>query len=210
LQGALHKALALAPKTGPLHNALAAALGDSKQAGTALHQALAQAGVHAEPLKGLLQAGAGSPGAALGASHAGLASQGLSANLGGAGAGGLSGLAGGAGGHVSTGAFTGPPGAAGTAGSSGSSNGTSAVPFFPPMMGGGMGGMGQGQQNQERERTTWLAEDEEVWGTEPDLAPSVLGRDFTDDEADGYDDFDELDTPQGPGERHDPSRIRGR
>ncbi|WP_329260176.1 hypothetical protein OG417_23920 [Actinoallomurus sp. NBC_01490] len=56
----------------------------------------------------------------------------------------------------------------------------SGIPMYPPGMGmgmgmGGMGGMGGGQ-NGERERTTWVAEDEEVWGTEPDLAPAVLGR----------------------------------
>ena len=69
------------------------------------------------------------------------------------------------------------------------------------------GGIGQ-QQNQERERTTWLAEDEDVWGTDPQIGPAVLGRDFlTDDEdIDGYDDFDE----PAPQPRRDPSRIRAR
>ncbi|HEY3506079.1 MAG TPA: hypothetical protein VGN37_25240 [Actinocatenispora sp.] len=52
------------------------------------------------------------------------------------------------------------------------------VPLYPPMAGGmgGMGGMGGGQQNQDRQRTTWLSEDEKVWGTDPDIAPAVLGR----------------------------------
>ncbi|MCB5909024.1 WXG100 family type VII secretion target [Streptomyces pinistramenti] len=49
----------------------------------------------------------------------------------------------------------------------------SGVPLFPPMAN-GMGG--KGQENQERERTTWLAEDASVWGTDPELAPTVLGR----------------------------------
>ncbi len=49
---------------------------------------------------------------------------------------------------------------------------------FMPMGGGGMGGMGGpgAGGDKERERTTWLVEDEEVWGTDPDLAPSVIGR----------------------------------
>ncbi len=49
---------------------------------------------------------------------------------------------------------------------------------FMPMGGGGMGGMGGpgAGGDKERERTTWLVEDEEVWGTDPDMAPSVIGR----------------------------------
>ena len=47
------------------------------------------------------------------------------------------------------------------------------MPFMPPM--GGTGA--QSNQDKERERTTWLAEDEEVWGTDPDVAPAVVGRD---------------------------------
>ncbi|MGW3652425.1 hypothetical protein [Streptomyces sp. NPDC000878] len=51
-------------------------------------------------------------------------------------------------------------------------------PMMPPMMGGmgGMGAGGGGERNQERERTTWLAEDTAVWGTDPELAPTVVGR----------------------------------
>ncbi|MEV0134999.1 hypothetical protein AB0H83_41930 [Dactylosporangium sp. NPDC050688] len=63
-------------------------------------------------------------------------------------------------------------------GVAGSGNGMGGMPFIPPM--GGMGGMGQGGQSKERERTTWLAEDEEVWGTDPDCMPAVVGRDDTD------------------------------
>ncbi|WP_414945466.1 hypothetical protein [Amycolatopsis sp. cmx-11-32] len=47
------------------------------------------------------------------------------------------------------------------------------VPFYPPMAG-GPGGAGQGKS--ERDRTTWLAEDEKTWGTDPAVAPAVLGR----------------------------------
>ncbi|MFC4868998.1 hypothetical protein [Streptomonospora arabica] len=47
-------------------------------------------------------------------------------------------------------------------------------PMMPPM--GGMGGMGGGQNNRERERTTWLSEDERVWGTAANRNSTVLGR----------------------------------
>ncbi|WP_157751929.1 hypothetical protein [Actinoplanes derwentensis] len=39
----------------------------------------------------------------------------------------------------------------------------------------GMGGAG-GQGEQERERSTWLVEDEKVWGADPNLPPDVIGR----------------------------------
>ena len=54
--------------------------------------------------------------------------------------------------------------------------------------------MGGGQQQQERERSTWLAEDEGVWGTDPEVGPAVIGRDFLakdDEDFDEVDDFDE-------------------
>ncbi|MEV0533946.1 hypothetical protein [Kitasatospora sp. NPDC050463] len=50
---------------------------------------------------------------------------------------------------------------------------------MPPMMppGGGMGGAGQGGPNdKDRRRTTWLAEDEETWGTETGAVHGVIGR----------------------------------
>ncbi|MFD7592096.1 hypothetical protein ACFV6D_03570 [Kitasatospora sp. NPDC059812] len=46
------------------------------------------------------------------------------------------------------------------------------MPMVPPM-GGGMGG-GQGEKG--RQRTTWLAEDEEVWGTDTGAVSGVIGR----------------------------------
>jgi len=52
-------------------------------------------------------------------------------------------------------------------------NGMGGVPFYPPMAGGM--GAGQEQNKGERDRATWLAEDEETWGTDPKLPPSVLG-----------------------------------
>ncbi|WP_051713693.1 AAWKG family protein [Streptomyces sp. NRRL WC-3626] len=54
---------------------------------------------------------------------------------------------------------------------------SSSTPFMPPM--GGMGGAGEGRPQTEsgdRERTTWLAEDEDVWGTDEGGAPQALGR----------------------------------
>ncbi|MFD9123291.1 hypothetical protein [Kitasatospora sp. NPDC059571] len=62
---------------------------------------------------------------------------------------------------------------AGAAGPAGPAGG--GMPYMPPM-----GGMGQGQRPGgagERERTTWLLEDEDVWGaTERDAADGVIGR----------------------------------
>ena len=74
------------------------------------------------------------------------------------------------------GAFGAAGGAAGAAGGA-AAGGAGGSPMMPPM-GGGMGGMGGGGNNKEneRERTTWLAEEEEIWGTDPDVAPAVVGR----------------------------------
>ncbi|NBM20623.1 AAWKG family protein [Streptomyces sp. GC420] len=50
------------------------------------------------------------------------------------------------------------------------------MPFLPPM-GGGMGGAGgQSTQSDERERATWVSEDEEVWGTDEGGIAGVIGR----------------------------------
>lgn len=72
----------------------------------------------------------------------------------------------------------GGPGAVGNTGLPGGSNAASqagggGMPFMPGMMGGpGMGG----NQDRERQRNTWLKEDEKVWGTDPECAPAVIGR----------------------------------
>jgi hypothetical protein len=65
--------------------------------------------------------------------------------------------------------------------------------------GGGMMGGQNGSQSQERERSTWLAEDEDVWGTGPAVGPHVIGReDSTADEVpEDYDDFTERPKPPG-------------
>ena len=209
LQAELHRALGQAPKTGPLHTDLQNALTDSQKMGSELHQALAARGIAAEPGASVL---AGGPTALTGglaglgstplisstATPAGLAqlggagglgAGGLSGGVGGSGLAGTSGLASGvaSGLPASSGRFV-PPVAgaapAAAAGAAGGGTAASGFPMYTPMAGGmgGMGGMGAGGQPQDRERTTWLAEDEDVWGTEPDVAPHVLGRDVVDDD----------------------------
>ncbi|WP_031069278.1 hypothetical protein [Streptomyces sp. NRRL WC-3742] len=54
-----------------------------------------------------------------------------------------------------------------------STTGGSGAPMMPPPGGAG-GGAGQGEK--ERQRTTWLAEDEEVWGTDSGAVTGVIGR----------------------------------
>ncbi|MFI0977475.1 AAWKG family protein [Streptomyces sp. NPDC021093] len=54
-----------------------------------------------------------------------------------------------------------------------SSNG--GMPMMPPM-GGGMGGGGANTQSDERERSTWVSEDEETWGTDEGGVSAVIGR----------------------------------
>ncbi|MFI0444812.1 hypothetical protein [Actinomadura sp. 6N118] len=51
-------------------------------------------------------------------------------------------------------------------------------PMYPPPMGGmgGMGGGGGAGGEQNRDRTTWLTEEEEVWGAESEVGAGVLGR----------------------------------
>jgi hypothetical protein len=217
LQSDLRSALGQVPAHGMLHNELAAALAGSKNVSSQIHQAMAQAGIGSESPPGTLSAGVGNPAATLTGPYSALGKQGLTATLGGDGGGGASGLSaalgGGIGaagglslhGHGGASAVASAPGlgggasGAGASGSFGSSSavgpatssgsGSSGVPFFPPMA--GSGGMGMGNQQQERERTTWLAEDEDVWGTEPQVGPAVLGRDFFSADDDADDEFDE-------------------
>ncbi|GAA1988675.1 hypothetical protein [Kitasatospora viridis] len=47
---------------------------------------------------------------------------------------------------------------------------------MPPMMPGGGAGAGGAAGGQERQRTTWLAEDEDVWGTDTGAVDGVIGR----------------------------------
>jgi hypothetical protein len=48
---------------------------------------------------------------------------------------------------------------------------------------GGFGGGGAGEKPQERERQTWLSEDEAVWGTAVGAGLGVIGRPEDDDDA---------------------------
>ncbi|WP_371493765.1 hypothetical protein OG871_01850 [Kitasatospora sp. NBC_00374] len=54
-----------------------------------------------------------------------------------------------------------------------STTGGAGAPMVPPMGGAGAAG---GQGEKERQRTTWLAEDEEVWGTDAGGVTGVIGR----------------------------------
>jgi hypothetical protein len=100
--------------------------------------------------------------------------------------GGLGGAGGGAGagaGGLGT-VGAGGPGTPGGNGLDGVNGGTNAagqagggMPMMPYMPGmGGAPGMGGGTQNRDRQRNTWLKEDEKVWGTDPDCGPAVIGR----------------------------------
>lgn len=94
----------------------------------------------------------------------------------GAGAGGPAGSAGGG-----LAGLAGSAGAGGPGGVAGAGAGA-GMPFMPmPMPMSGMGGGGAGQGEREREKTVWLAEDESVWGTDPECAPSVVGADEGDE-----------------------------
>jgi hypothetical protein len=59
---------------------------------------------------------------------------------------------------------------------------TSGMPMYPPPMG-GMGG-NRPNNDEERERQTWLTEDEAVWGTKVGAVGSVIGRPEDADEPD--------------------------
>jgi hypothetical protein len=81
------------------------------------------------------------------------------------------------------------------------------MPFMP--MGGMGGGGGGAPQGKERERNTWLTEDEDVWGTDPECAPAVIGRAGTDD-GDGGQGFEQESRPERPGApTRTPRRGRG-
>ncbi|WP_406207953.1 hypothetical protein OH807_35830 [Kitasatospora sp. NBC_01560] len=56
-----------------------------------------------------------------------------------------------------------------------STTGGAGSPMMPPMGGAGAGAAG-GQGEKDRQRTTWLAEDEEVWGTDTGGVTGVIGR----------------------------------
>lgn len=64
---------------------------------------------------------------------------------------------------------------AATAGRRPSTTSSSGTPMMPPM-GGGTGGAGGSTQSDERERSTWVSEDEETWGTDEGGVAAVIGR----------------------------------
>ena len=66
----------------------------------------------------------------------------------------------------------GSPGADGAGTDGGAGSGAGGVPFFPPMAG---GAGGAGEKPKERERQTWLSEDESVWGTGEEAGIAVVG-----------------------------------
>ncbi|MFJ6793207.1 hypothetical protein [Streptomyces sp. NPDC091268] len=54
---------------------------------------------------------------------------------------------------------------------------TQSGPMMPPMGGAGAGaGMGGAGGQKDRQRTTWLSEDEETWGTDTGTVSGVIGR----------------------------------
>ncbi|WP_147376298.1 hypothetical protein [Micromonospora radicis] len=76
-------------------------------------------------------------------------------------------------------------------------------PFMPPM--GGMGSPHGGKQQEDRERKTWLTEDEEVWGTDSGEATAVLGREPLPD-ADVEPEVRRPDAPVTSGSPYAPTR----
>ncbi len=109
--------------------------------------------------------GLGGGGGGLGGGLGGGAGGGFGADPGGFGGAGT-GSAGGPGG-----AFGGGPGAAGA----GAGAGRAGAGMRGPMGGMPMGHGAQGGKEEERERNTWLTEDEDVWGADDDTAPPVIG-----------------------------------
>jgi hypothetical protein len=211
------------PATGPLRNDLNQALADSDKLSTTLHQALASQKVLAEPNVSALSSpvsvagtgtstgltssslGNGLTSGTSGTSGSGLASSPLVTSTG---TGSLA--TAGSSAPVSSGRFVSPT-ATQTQATTSAASGESAFPMYSPMAGGGgMMGSQAGNQEQERERSTWLAEDEDVWGTDPDVGPHVIGRDFgMDDEPEDYDVFAERSDRQEP-RRAQSRRMDGR
>ncbi|MFF3249321.1 AAWKG family protein [Streptomyces sp. NPDC002870] len=56
----------------------------------------------------------------------------------------------------------------------GSTTGSAMPPMMPPMGGGGP--QQNGNERSDRERTSWVSEEEDIWGTDEGGAPAVIGR----------------------------------
>ncbi|MFC4565730.1 hypothetical protein ACFO4E_28050, partial [Nocardiopsis mangrovi] len=90
-------------------------------------------------------------------------------------------------------------------------------PMMPPMGGMGGAGGGGGQGGDARTRSTWLSEDERVWGTSAGETISVLGRPSPGDVRNGH--LDEFvagasgagarTSTGGPGDGHTGKRKPG-
>ncbi|RPK40923.1 hypothetical protein EES39_23235 [Streptomyces sp. ADI92-24] len=57
-----------------------------------------------------------------------------------------------------------------------STTSSGGTPMMPPMGGGMGGGAGGNTQSDERERSTWVSEDEDTWGTDEGGVSAVIGR----------------------------------
>ncbi|MGW1464407.1 AAWKG family protein [Streptomyces sp. NPDC002308] len=57
-----------------------------------------------------------------------------------------------------------------------STTSSGSTPMMPPMGGGMGGGAGGNTQSDERERSTWVSEDEDTWGTDQGGVAAVIGR----------------------------------
>ncbi|MET9347289.1 hypothetical protein [Streptomyces termitum] len=82
-------------------------------------------------------------------------------------------------GGTGTGAGTGTGGGTGTGTGGGTGAGgpqTAQSPMMPPMSPGAGGAGGQPNQGKDRQRTTWLTEDEDTWGTDTGSVSGVIGR----------------------------------
>ncbi|MBM7075245.1 hypothetical protein [Micromonospora humida] len=98
------------------------------------------------------------------------------------------------------------PGGSGARGVDSAGSAAGGFPMMPPM--GGMGGMGGGGQQGEkdRERKTWLEEEEDVWGTDPECGMAVIGRsEHAEEPATTM-----PAAPRRPGQSPGPTRTTGR
>ncbi|WP_433531808.1 WXG100 family type VII secretion target [Micromonospora sp. CA-263727] len=83
--------------------------------------------------------------------------------------------------------------------------GMGGMPFMPM---GGMGNPGGRENEKERERTTWLAEEQDVWGTEADVTAAVIGRE--DHQTETADQPTRRPSTARPGQpTYEPTRGRG-